>query len=290
VFRRLYHARALAVLACAFLCLETVAQINSVPVNPPIRNVMFERVTGLTSADEQGITQTLQQEDPAWIGKQRLDGLSRFIRNTVLSAYQDRGYWKANLSVEVTWVRGSGASRQVDVLVSATDEGAQYALKEIHLTGASVFPNDQLLGLMPIHPSELMSRSKVEQGLEAMRSLYAARGYIAFAAIPHAELDDAAHTVVLDLALQEDRPFRFGNLSVEGADQTASRQLRQAWEEVRQQLYSQDKLRSLVRDSLRLPPGTDPLDCTTSNLDFDTHTVDVQVSLPPQTQAEKTAR
>ncbi len=292
MFRRLYHARAWLVLWCALLCPAACAQKSSPsPVKASsIRNVIFERVTALSSADEEGIAQTLRQEDPSWVTRQRLDALSRFVRNSVLSAYQDRGYWRARLSVEVTWVRGSGLSRQVDVLIGATEEGAPYSLKELRVTGATVFSSDDLLRLVPIHPPELMSRRKIEQGLEAMRELYVSRGYIAFAAIPHAELDDAAHTVTLDIALQEDQPFRFGNLSIEGLDRPASRELRRAWSELREQSYSQDKLRSLLSKSLPLPAGVDPLDYSTRNLDFDTHTVDVQVNMPPETQAEKTTR
>ena len=279
-------------MVCLFLFTRVLSDTGVLPAGagPPIRTVIFERVTALSSADEQGITQTLQQEDPSWVARQRLDALSRFIENAVLSAYQDRGYWRARLSVEVTWVRGSGPSRQMDVLISATEEGAPYSLKEIRVTGATIFSSDELLRLMPIHPTERMSRTKVERGLEAMRELYASRGYIAFAAIPHAELDDAAHTVALDIALQEDQPFRFGNLSIEGLDRAASRELRRAWGELREQFYSQDKLRTLLSKSLPLPAGVDPLDYSTRNLDFDTHTVDVQVSTPPETQAERTGR
>ncbi len=41
---------------------------------------------------------------------------------------------------ERTWVKGHDESRQVDVLISAINEGAQYSLKEIRLTGAQFFP------------------------------------------------------------------------------------------------------------------------------------------------------
>ena len=255
--------------------------------NSAIRNVTFENTAALSSGDRQKIIQLLRQEDAAWVARQPLELLAGFIKNMVLTTYQDRGYWRAKVSANVTWVRGSGKARQVDVLISSMDEGKPYSLKEIRMDGRDRFPECELLELMAIHPSDLMSRTKVEHGLEAMRELYASRGYIAFAATPRAELDDAAHTVVLDIVVQEDSPFRFGKLSTNGLDQEASRQLGQAWEQVRDQFYSADKLRSLLGKSLPLPDGADPLDYSMSNLDFDTHTVDVQVSFPPATQAEK---
>ena len=291
MFWRLYHARALIPLWGALLLPGARAQTNAASsVVPAIRSVSFEHTVALSADDRQKITQFLQQEDPAWVARQRLDVLASFIKNAVLTTYQDRGYWRAKVSANVTWVKGHGESRQVDVLISAMNEGAQYSLKEIRLTGTAVFSTGELLGLVPIHPQDLMSRTKVERGLEAMRELYASRGYVAFTAIPHAELDDMAHVVLLDITVQEDRPFRFGNLTTEGLDVATSRELRQAWDQVRDQFYSADKLRSLLGKSLALPPGVDPLDYSVSNLDFDTHTVDVLVSSPPATQAEKTER
>lgn len=291
MFRRLYHARALLPFWVALLLPGALAQTDAaIPAPSAIRNVTFEHTPALSSEDQQKITRSLLQEDPAWVARQPLETLSNFIKNIVLTAYQDRGYWQAKVFTNVTWVKGHNQSRQVDVMISSTDEGPQYCLKEIRLTGATVFPTNELVALVPIHPGELMSRTKVEKGLEAMRALYANRGYVAFAAIPHAELDDTAHLVQLDIAVQEDSPFRFGNLSTEGVDQATRQALRQAWEQVRDQSYSAEKLRTLLSKTLVLPAGTDPLECSTSNLDFDTHTVDVLIRFPAETQAEKRER
>jgi hypothetical protein len=253
MFWRLYHVRALILLCCALWLQGARAQTSSgSSAVPAIRNVMFERVASLSADDQREIIQFLQQEDPAWVGRQPLDVLAGFIKNAVLTTYQDRGFWRAKVSAKVTWVKGDGEARQVDVLISAIDEGGQYSLKEIRLTGATVFPVAELLELIPIHPRELMSRTKFEHGLDAMRELYAARGYIAFAAIPRAELDDATHTALLDITVQEDSPFRFGNLAIEGLDRATSRELRQAWEHMQKQFYSPEKLRGLLGKSLRM--------------------------------------
>ncbi len=289
MFWRLYHARALIPLLCALPLLAARAQTNAdSSLNPAIRSVTFERAVALSADDRRSIAQFLQQEDSAWLARQSLDALASFIKNAVLTNYQDRGYWRAKVSANVTWVKGHNESRQVDVLVTAIDEGAQYSLKEIRLSGVTVFSAGQLLGLVPIHPGELMSGTKIEQGLQAMREIYVARGYVAFTAIPHVTLDDNAHTVQLDVRVQEDSPFRFGNLSTAGLDASTSLQLSQAWQQVRDESYSAEKLRSLLGKALTLPHGVDPLDWSSSNLDFDTHTVDVLVSSPPATQAEQT--
>jgi outer membrane protein assembly factor BamA len=291
MFWRLYHAPVLLLLCCAPLLPCAGAQTDADPsLSPAIRNVTFERTAALSPADQQKIIQFLQQEDPAWAGRQPLDVLAGFIKNAVLATYQDQGYWRAKVSVKVTWGRGSGEARQVDVLVSARGEGEQYSLREFRLSGATVFSSAELLALMPMHPPELISRTKVEQGLDAMRELYASRGYIAFSATPRTELDEATHTGLLEIIVQEDRPFRFGNLFTEGLDPATIHKLRQAWDRLKDEFYSPARLRDLLGRSLPRPAGADPLDYGISTLDFDTHTVDVQVSIPPATQAEKVER
>jgi len=290
MFWRLYHARALIPLSCAVLWTAALGQTNAAfSPSPAIRSVTFEHTAALSGGDQEKITRSLQQEDPSWVASQSSNVLARFIKNAVLTTYQDRGYWRAKVSANVAWAKGS-ESGHADVLIRAIDEGEQYSLKEIRLNGAKVFSPSELLGLVPLHPQDVMSRAKIEQGLDAMHELYASRGYLGFAAIPRLELNDAAHAVLLDITVQEDSPFRFGNLSIEGLDPATSRELRQAWEQMREQFYSADKLRHLLGKSLLLPAGAEPLDYSISNLDFDTHTVDVQIGFPPATQAEKTDR
>ena len=291
MFWRLYHAHALVL--PLFLCVlqPAHAQMDATSLaGPAIRSVTFERIAVLSATDRQKIAQTLQQKDQAWVSRQSSDVLASFVKSAVLAAYRDQGYWRANVSANVRWRKGSKATRQADVRIRAIDEGAQYSLREIRFTGATVFPTAELLGLMPIHARDTISRTRVENGLEAMRELYIARGYVAYTATPHAEFDDSAHTVVLNIAVQEDSPFRFGNLTTDGIDEATSLELRQAWTQMRDQSYSAERLRSLLRKSFALPSDADPLDYSVSNLDFDTHTVDVLVSFPPTTQAEKAER
>jgi outer membrane protein assembly factor BamA len=286
LFWRLFPTRVAILLWCGLL-LPARAQTNAVlSPSPPIRNVTFEGTTALSTEDQQKLIQFLQQEEPTWVARQPLDALSSFIQNAVLTTYQDRGYWRAKVSAKITWVKGNGESRQVDVLISSLDQGAQYRLQEIRFTGATAFSGGELLALMPIHPSDLMSRTQVEHGLEAMRRLYAARGYFAFTATPRPEFDDTAHTAVLNVIVQEDSPFRFGNLVIEGFDRATSRGLQQIWEQVQNQPYSEEKLRGVLAKALPLPSGADPLDYSARSLDFDTHTVDVVVSFAPA-QAER---
>ena len=290
MLRRLFHAGFLAVLG--LLLPAASAQIGAPTSSPApvhaIRNVSFEHVMALPAAEQERIRRSLQSEDPAWVGKQSPEALSAFMQQMVVSSYEDCGYWHARVSALVTWVRGQGNQRQVDVLISAIDEGEQYRLKEIRWSGVHTFPDSELAKLMAIRPQEVMNRAKVEKGLQAIRELYSSRGYVTFSALPRLEFDDAAHSVVLDITMREDSPFRFGSLSIAGLDDSARQRLQQQWREMRDQTYSQESLRRFFSSFLQQTPSAGaPPDYRTSAIDLDTHPVDILVSFPPPTQAEK---
>lgn len=276
----------LSLLPCA-PAQKAVAPSSAPDSNTAIREVSFENVTALFSPDQQKLVQELQQKDPAWVTKQSPEQLSSFIEDRVLALYQDRGYWRAKISAKVTWVRGSGAQRQVDVLISAINEGEQYWLKEVRWSGVTAFSEGELQKAMGIRAWDLVSRSKLSSGLEALRKLYNSRGYVAWSATPQTEFDDNAHSVSLLVRVQEDGPFRFGTLSIEGLDGAGSRKLQQGWEQMHAQPYSPEKLRAFFEKFLPgMPSGADPLDYSNSSIDLDSHTVDIFVSFLPA-QAEK---
>ena len=279
--------------ASAVLLLLPAASAQTVVTPPPgprtaIRFVTFEKVTALSAEEQRKIVQRLEREDPDWVTKQTPDALANFIENTVLGVYQDRGYWRAKLSTKVTWVDGRGPQRQLDALVTAIDEGEQYWLKQIRWTGVTALPEDELDRLFPLHPWELVSRAKLKEGLETVRKAYASRGYIAYGAVPQTEFDDTAHSISLTIAVQEDSPFRFRNLSVAGLDKTASQELQRRWLQMREEVYSPDKLRGFFEKFLPVMRPQDALDYSTSNIDLDSHTVDILVNFLPTTQAQRT--
>jgi outer membrane protein assembly factor BamA len=252
-----------------------------------LRQITFENVTALFSEDQQKLTEMLREKDPDWVTSQSPAQLSRFIEDRVVALYHDRGYWRAKVLVKVTWVRGTGSRRQVDALITAMSEGEQYWLKEVRWTGVTAFPERDLAKALGMRPFDLVSRDKLNSGLEAVRKLYAARGYIAFSAAPQTNFDDAAHNITLAIDVHEEGAFRFGTLSIEGMDHNSSRKLQQVWEQMHEQPYSPERLRGFFEKFVPgMPAGADPLDYSNSSIDLDNHTVDIFLSFLPA-QAEK---
>jgi outer membrane protein assembly factor BamA len=256
-----------------------------------IRDVTFENVSVLSSDKQDELVRRLQRENPAWLGQQTPEMLATFIDKAALEAYQDEGYWRAKVSAQVTWVRGQGADRQVDARITAIREGEPYWVRSINWSGATDFPASVLLHALALRPWEVMTRTDLSAGMNAVRRLYVAQGYLATTITPQMDFDDAAHSVSLTFAVDEDKLFYFRNLSVAGLDRTTTRQLETGWEQMRQQPYSEEKLRKFCVHYLPSPHlNGDPLDYSTSSVDLNAHTVDIQLSFDPVTQAEKTAQ
>ena len=287
---RLLSAVFLSFLSLLLPCASAQQEVHSFADSSAataFREVTFENAAALFKQDQQSLAHSLQQQDPAWVSRQTPTQLSRYVEDRVLELYKDRGYWRAKVSAQVTWVRGAGLQRQVDVVITAENEGEQYSLKEMHWNGVTAFPQSELQRMIGIRPFDLMSRSKLMAGLESIRRLYLAHGYIAYSAEPQTDFDDAAHNVVLAINVREDSAFRFGTLSVDGLDIDGSRKLQQAWGQIHSQLYSPEKLRSFFEKFLPgVPANADPLDYSHSSIDLDTHTVDIFISVLPA-QAEK---
>ncbi len=72
MFWRLYHARAL--IPCGVPCYcrgHRRRRTRTSPASTAIRSVSFEHTAALSAEDRQKITQFLQQEDTAWVARQR---------------------------------------------------------------------------------------------------------------------------------------------------------------------------------------------------------------------------
>jgi Surface antigen variable number repeat len=74
---------------------------------------------------------------------------------------------------------------------SVLDAGQQYKLRDLHWKWYDIIFEQQLLDLMPVHPGEIFSRSKIAKVLEEARKLYQSHGYLNFTLIPNSEIDDA---------------------------------------------------------------------------------------------------
>jgi hypothetical protein len=173
-----------------------------------------------------------------------LEEIEEWLRNPWL----DQGYFKVNVSVEAKPVGGDDGRFAITAHV---DEGLQYRVGRIefranpgtdyekvdswvdgprvlklsdpHDTDSSdpyrpAFPLEELRNSVPLQEGDVLNVEKVREGLDALKRLYSAHGYIDFVASPLTETDDEHQTVSILIELAEEKQYRIGKIEVYGLD------------------------------------------------------------------------
>lgn len=175
---------------------------------------------GLKEFDKDTLTRSLKD---AGIG----EGLP-FDRAVVDRAEQEikRQYLSRSLyGAEVVTTITPLERNRVNVTFTMT-EGDTAKIKEVRITGASAFPESQLLSLLDLTPSGWMtwytksdrySRSKLNSDLETLRAYYVNRGYLEFAVeSTQVTISPDKQHISIAIAIREGQPYVVTGVSLEG--------------------------------------------------------------------------
>lgn len=200
------------------------------------------------------------------------------VGELVREAYQDKGYYRAEVSPQMVQQRHPGGTAMI---VSVTP-GKQFHLLGISWRGNSAFSEAQLAGLIPFRPGELLRRKKIVKGLEAAQKLYDSHGYINYICIPEPRIDEEAATVAFVMNVDEGGQFRFGDLRVQGMLEAHRKVLLSAWDSLRGKPYREHDAHDFFNRFFKSPaPHIEPEDYVSFKIDRDTHTVNYTLALVP---------
>lgn len=156
----------------------------------------------------------------------------------VRAEYQNRGYFKANVSdpkteIHDTGIRGfhipllqSGAGKAVDITMPI-DEGDRYRLGKITFKGNKAITNTVALrNLFPLKDGDIFSRQKIAKGLEALRKAYGEYGYINYTGVPNTTFDDEKKLAFLEIDVDEGKQFYVRRIEFQGNTTTRDKVIR----------------------------------------------------------------
>jgi outer membrane protein insertion porin family len=159
---------------------------------------------------------------PAIGGRGRVD--SDQIDDDLLAIerfYKDNGYLNARI-VDTRRVRVD--EKKVDLVVTI-EEGEQFTVNSVRITGARAFSVGDLTPFLKSRPGQVFSAGNVEADLQALRDYYGARGYAEVGVDP--VLDGAGgNTVDIVYAISEGDRYLVGKINFEGNDKTKDKVLR----------------------------------------------------------------
>jgi outer membrane protein assembly factor BamA len=145
------------------------------------------------------------------------------LKERTRQACQHSGYFKAEVDAKLEPLQQDLSQQQVAVDVAA-NEGPQFRLKDIQISGAKVFPAEQLRALFSLQPGEVFDTERIKDGLVAARRLYAGKGYIDFTPIPDTKINEATQLIEVIIQMDEGAQYRL-RYAVLGPESRAARSL-----------------------------------------------------------------
>ena len=154
----------------------------------------------------------------------------------VQEAYRDKGYFRAEVGDAQTRVRDENGfnfltlhpqhGKRIDITVPVT-EHARYRLSAITFHGNKAVTNTKALrSLFAMKDGDWFNASLVGKGLENMRKAYGQLGYVNFSAVPTPKIDEAHHSLSLDVDIDEGKPFYVGRIEFQGNTVTRDKVIR----------------------------------------------------------------
>lgn len=190
-------------------------------------------------------------------------GMQQFIQHQLLPIYRARGYLKAEFGTPRPTViptpvadagEGSRNTTFVDVLLDVAP-GEQYSLSKLDWIGNQEIPTATLAGMVAAPEGKPFDAVRLHDELSSVKKLYASKGYLMASVKANATFDDAAHTVTIELAVDEDAVYHMGDLQYRGVDNLLMAKLRDAWTLQKGQVYDASYLKQYLQDSHHLLPA-----------------------------------
>ena len=133
-----------------------------------------------------------------------LEGTARIpeLRQKVADFWHSFGFFRVDVEAEPHLTGNKWGGTVGDITFKIT-EGPQYRLEQVRWSGATVFTPAQLNAMFPVKSGDVFDTNEVRRGVSVIRQAYAGKGYSQVAAIPAMRVDDAEHTITLDLHIKE---------------------------------------------------------------------------------------
>ncbi len=170
------------------------------------------------------------------------DDLSGIIRY-----YLDHGYIKADitdyrvlLSEDKRWF----------YITMAIDEGAQYRVGKIDVSGDMIFSREEILEKFKFSTGDTFSRRQLHKTISALTTLYGDRGYANAEFNPVTHIDDERKTIDITLKISMNVPVYVERIEISGNIRTRDKVIRRELEFSEGDLYSASALR-MSRNNLR---------------------------------------
>lgn len=140
----------------------------------------------------------------------------------------------------------SSPRRWLQLTIPVT-EGKQYRVGAVDVEGAEVLPNEFVKSFFNLQEGEIYNESKINKGLEKLREIYGARGYIQFTGFPVKRPVPDKDIVDVTINLQEDKQYFINRIEFEGNSSTRDKVIRRELWLNEQDVVNMELLKQSIR-------------------------------------------
>ena len=183
------------------------------------------RIVGNKYLKEKDIKGKLQTSEVfLWFfgGTLKREELQRDL-DRIRAYYLDNGF--LDIAVAEPEIQIDEKKGQLRVVISV-EEGAQYRIGNLTVTGASLFPESEIRGLIRSQPGGVFSRETVQGDVVAVTDRYAERGYLFADVAPVTDLRRDERIVHIAMEITEGRQAFINRIEIVGNSRTRDKVVR----------------------------------------------------------------
>ena len=216
--------------------------ILNVKIKEGVKNRIEKIVfNGNTVVSDRKLKKAMESGEKVFLISWMFDGAkyneeaARIDRERIADQYFNRGYIDVVVSeprVELT------KDRDGLILTYDIEEGKQYHIEKIDITGDLLTDRETLLKLLKVKDGDVFSRKNMRESINALSDYYADRGYAFVNVSPKTSVNKAERAVTVDLDVEEGSLVHFDHIRIRGNTKTRDKVIRREMRFKEGDLYS----------------------------------------------------
>ncbi|RLF60420.1 MAG: outer membrane protein assembly factor BamA, partial [Thermoplasmata archaeon] len=179
-----------------------------------------------------------------YLDKKKLE----FDTHKIAAFYHNHGFIKAKVGEpKVTYVEGKGLRISIEI-----DEGKQYGVNKVNVTGDLLMPADELLKMVKIGKEKVFNREVVRKDVLTLKEIYADEGYANAEVIPITKEDEKASVVDITYKISKRQKVRFERINISGNTKTRDKVIRRELKVVEGGYFSGKGMKRSIQNLNRL--------------------------------------
>jgi outer membrane protein insertion porin family len=163
------------------------------------------------------------------------------------SLYKNNGFIDAKVSDPIIDIGEKSISIHFKI-----DEGPQYKVKKINITGDLIVPEKELFEILKSKADKLYNRKNIRKDILSISDIYSNRGFANVNVTPLVKKDETKKNMVITYFIKKGDPVHFNRVNISGNLKTRDKVIRREIKIVEQDLYSKENIQKSYKNLNRL--------------------------------------